>query len=386
MLGQFGSMNMQMVTSSLLIYRLTGSSGLLGTMSLANAIPMLLISLFGGAIADRVQKKMILSIGLIFSALVSLWIALALATGQLRQENGVSWWILMVTSFPQGIIMGLMLPARQSIIPEIVSKEQAMNAVALNTLGMNIMSLAAPAVAGFMIDAFDFESVYYAMTAMYLYAAVMIFFVPHHSKPAGSTGGIWHEIQEGIKYIRSEKTILFILGFALIAVVLAMPYRQLLPIFVDDILKVGATGMGVLMSVCGIGAMVGSLIMTALPNKKRGLILMSSSIISGTALLSFSFSSIWALSLAFMIFIGVGQAIRATISNALLQSYTEARYMGRVMSIFMMEWGIVSLVTFTAGLMAEAMPVQWVIGGFAIALIFLAVMAIVFIPRLRKLD
>jgi MFS family permease len=386
MLGQFASMNMQMVTGSLLIYRLTGSAALLGTMSLANAVPMIVISIFGGAIADRIQKKQILILGLILSALVSLGIALALSTGHLSRENEGSWWILMASSFVQGIIMGLMMPARQSIIPEIVNKEHAMNAVALNNLGMNVLSLAAPALAGFMVDAFDFSSVYYTMTGMNFYAAIFICFVPHTSRITSSGESILRDIREGFEYILRQRMILFILAFTLIAVILSMPYRQLLPIFVDDILKVGATGMGVLLSVSGAGAMVGSLVIASMPNKKRGLLLLASGLISGIALLCFSFSNMWGLSLAIIIFVGLGQTIRGTIGNALLQSYTEPAYMGRVMSILMMQWGVVSLCTFLAGVLAEIMPVQWVLGGLASLLIVSVILALAFVPRIRKLD
>jgi MFS transporter, DHA1 family, staphyloferrin A biosynthesis exporter len=386
MLGQFASMNMQMVTGSLLLYRLTGSAALLGTLSLSHAIPMIFLSMFGGAIADRLQKKRILCLGLLCSAAVSLGIALPLTTGFLSRENPGSWWILMLSSFFQGIIMGLMLPARQAIIPEMVSKEQAMNAIALNTLGMNVLRFLAPGVAGFLIDAFDFKAVYYAMTGMNLYAAAFMFFVPHTSRTSISRGNLISDIRDALDYIMHQRIILIILVFTLGVVILSMPYQQLLPIFVDDILKVGATGMGVLMSVSGIGAMVGSLILASLPNKKRGVILLSSGLISGVFLINFAFSTSWVLSIAFIVFIGLGQTIRATSSNALLQSYVEPRYMGRVLSVYMMEWGLLSVCTFIAGLISEVVPVQWVIGGFAMALTVLCILALVFIPSIRKLD
>lgn len=104
MLGQFASMNMQMVTGSLLLYRITGSAALLGTSSLASAIPMLFLSMFGGAVADRMEKKKLLILGLIFSALVSAGIAVALTTGVLTETNPRSGWIMILSSFLQGII------------------------------------------------------------------------------------------------------------------------------------------------------------------------------------------------------------------------------------------------------------------------------------------
>ncbi len=376
---------MQMVTGSLLIYRLTDSAALLGTMSLVNAVPTLLLSLFGGAIADRMPKKLILILGLASSALVSFMIALSLTMGVLSRENAGSWWILIVSSLVQGIIMGLMMPARQAIIPELVSKEQTMNAVALNTLGMNVLSLAAPAAAGFLVDAFDFASVYYAMTGLYLYGVGFLVFLPRSTRQTVS-GGIMGDIKAGIGYIKGQRTILLILFFTLFFVVLSMPYRQLLPIFVDDILNVGATGLGLLMSASGAGAMVGSLVLANLPNRNRGLILLLSGALSGLALVAFSFSTSWVASLAFITFVGLSQTGRITTSNALLQSYVEGKYMGRVMSIFMMQWGLVSLATFFGGAMAEAISVQWVVGGFALTLVAVSLLALVFLPSIRKLD
>jgi MFS transporter, DHA1 family, staphyloferrin A biosynthesis exporter len=343
MLGQFASMNMNMITTSLLIFRLTDSSALLGTQALANAIPMIFISIFGGVLADRVQKKRVLSIGMLCAAAISLWVAISLTTGQLSREHAGSWWILMLASLLQGVVAGMMLPARQAIIPEMVNKDQTMNAVALNTVGMNVLSLLAPAVAGFLIDGVGFDAVYYTMTALNVYGAIMIGFVPHSSPLVNRAGNVLADIRDGFEYARRDRTILLVLSFSLIFVVLSMPYAQLLPIYVDKILKVGASGMGILMSVSGIGALVGSVSLASLPNKKRGILLLTGGFVSGLALLGFAFSSVWALSLGLMVFIGLSQTLRMTTSSALLQSYTDPRYMGRVMSIFMIQWGIMSI-------------------------------------------
>ena len=386
MLGQMASMNMQMMARSLLIWRLTESAAILGAMSLAHAIPMLLLSLFGGVIADRVQKKHVMLIGQLSSAVVALGIALALTSGYLGLENPDSWWILAVASVLQGIIMGLMMPSRQAILPEIVAEEQLMNAVSLNTLGTNSLRFIIPAITGFLIDAFDFNAVYFAMTGMYLMAVVFIFFLPHTSKMTIGGSGALTSIKEGLKYISHETTIIIILLFTLFVVILSMPYFMLMPIFTEDILKVGASGMGVLMSVSGIGAMVGSLVLASLPNRKRGFMLLTSCLILGIALIGFAFSGSWYLSLGMIIFVGLGSTGRMTLGNTLIQYYVDNEYRGRVMSIYMMEFGLVSFSTFAAGLMAEVWGVQLVVGGFAMALVFLSIMAMFFIPRIRKLD
>ncbi|HSW57514.1 MAG TPA: MFS transporter [Dehalococcoidales bacterium] len=386
MLGQYASMNMQMVAGSLLIYRLTGSAALLGTMSLAHAVPMIFLSIFGGAIADRMQKKQLLVFGLISSSLLALAIGLALETGALSAQKPGSSWILVLSSFLMGCIFGFMMPARQAIIPEMVNREQAMNAVALNMLGMNVLSLAAPAAAGFLIDAFDFAAVYYCMAGLNAYSAVMIMFIRHRSPIRRQTGSILEDIRLGFQYMKRDRAIMFVLGFTTLVVVFSMPFQQLLPIYVDDILKVGATGLGVMMSISGIGALVGSIALAGLPNKKRGLLLLSSGIVVGAALLVFAFSRSWVLSLFFIWFVGLGHTLRGTIGSALLQSYTAPAYMGRVMSILMMQWGVMSLVTFFAGLVAEFVPVQWVIGSLSMTLLIISAVAFFMYPKIRRMD
>lgn len=377
---------MQIVSGSLLMYRLTGSEALLGTLALATGLPMIIFSLYGGAVADRIQKKQILMWCLIVSAIISLCVALALETGHLSRENTGSWWILMISALFHGITMGLLMPARQAIIPEIVNRELVMNAVALNLLGFNVFGLLAPGIAGFMIEAFDFKSVYYTMTALNLCGAACMLFLPNTGIIAAHSGKIMSDIKKGLKYIRQDTTVLLVLIFTLSGMILSMPYIQLLPIFVDDILGVGSTGMGMLMSVSGAGAMVGSLIIASLPNKKRGTILIASGFISGLGLIIFAFSSSWPLSLAFMVFIGLGHSVRSAIGGALLQSYTKPEYMGRVMSILMTQIGLGSVCAFIGGLLAEVVAVQWVIGVLAMALIILSIITIIFIPKIRKLD
>ncbi len=386
MLGQRASMNMQMITRSLLLYRMTGSAAILGLMSLFQALPMLVLSLFGGVIADRVQKKYVLLIGLASSAVFSLGVALAMTLGYLSVDRSGSWWILAVASLLQGSVMGLMIPSRQAIIPEIVSEEQLMNAISLDALGMNTLRLVAPALSGFLIDAFDFEAVYYVMTGMYLMGVVFIAFMPLTGTIAIHGGNALVDIKEGLKYIRHETTILLLLLFTLFVVVLSMPYITLIPIFAEDILKVGASGMGILISASGVGAVTGSLVLASLPDKKRGVMLLVSGLLLGLALTYFSFSSSWPLSLTLMVFVGVGGTGRMTLGNTLIQYYVDDEHRGRVMSVYMMEFGLTSFGTFAAGLIAEAVGAQWALGGFAMVLVLVSILALAFVPRIRKLD
>ena len=136
----------------------------------------------------------------------------------------------------------------------------------------------------------------------------------------------------------------------------------------------------------GVGVIVGSLILASLPNKKRGLMLLCGTLILSLALVGFSFSHRWLLSLFMIAIVGLGQSTRMALGNTLIQYYTDDTYRGRVMSIYLMNFGLMGFGVFAAGVLAEAIGVQWAIGGFAAVLAVLVVLTLVFVPRIRKLD
>jgi MFS family permease len=386
MLGQMGSFNMQLVTRNLLVYRVSGSAAILGVIALASALPLILFSLLGGVIADRIQKKYVLITGQSISATISFGVALTLSLGYLSATHTGSWWVLVVASVFQSTVVALMMPSRQAIISEIVGEEQLMNAVALNTFGMNIFRLLAPALAGFLIDGLGFEAIYFTMTGLYLVAVIFISLMPTTSTMDIAGRGALRDLIDGLKYVRQHTTILLILAFTLFAGFVTMPYMFLMPIFADDILHVGATGMGILFSVSGVGAMIGSIVLATLPNRKRGAMLLFSGILIGMTVFGFAFSVSWYLSLALMAIAGLGQTGRMTLGNTLLQYYVDDNYRGRVMSIHMMDFGFTSLGVFVVALMVEGLGIQWSLGGIALILIFLSLLMLGFSPRIRNLD
>lgn len=386
-ISHFAAMSMQIFTNPYLIYHLTGSPALLGTISLVSAAPMIIISVFGGAFADRLQKKRIIIVCMSSLAVISLIIGFALAAGAINRDNSASWWILIIASFIQGIIMGMMMPAIQALIPEIVGREQLMNAIAMNTLGMTVMNLIAPVIAGFVVgDDYQFEVVYFVMAGLYLASVLFMVFIPARAKIIATGNKILADIRDGFRYIQKDPLILRILVFTLIAVVLAMPFQQLMPIYAEDILKVGPPGQGLLFSVSGAGAFIGSLFLAAMPNKKRGIILLGSGILAGVALTIFSFSSIMMVSLIVIFFIGLAQTFRNTLGGALLQTFTTDAYMGRVMSIMNMQWGLMSVCTFLAGILAERFPVEWILGSLSMLLIVLSLIFLVTFKNVRKVE
>ena len=386
MLGMMAALNMQMIARSLLVFRLTDSATALGIMALANSLPMLFFSLFGGVMADRVQKKHVLLVGQGASAVMALAIALSLTLGFLSEERTGSWLLLVGAALIQGTIMGLMMPSRQAMIADIVGEDRLMNAVALNAFGMNMFRLMGPAIAGFLIAGFGFSAVYYVMTGFYLMAVAFILVMPHTGTISLRGQGAMRDIKAGFQYVRQQTVIALLLGVVLVTVLLSMPYMMLLPLFTEEILDVGAGGLGVLVSVSGIGAMVGSLVLASLPNKRRGAMLLVGGGILGLALTGFAFSTSFPLSLVMILFVGLGQSARMALGNTLLMYYVTPEYRGRVMSIYMMEFGLTSLSVFFAALAADFIGVQWSVGGLAMVLVVLSVLMFIFVPRIRRLD
>ena len=406
MMGQMGAMNMQMVARSWFMYELTGSATLLGAVSLANGLPMLMLSLYGGVIADRVQKKYVLIAGQVASA------ALALAVAAFITTNLINWQLLIVASVMQGMIMALMMPSRQAVIPELVGEQGLTNAVALNTAGMNLNRLTAPGIAGLMIAVIGIESVYYVMTVLYIVATVFALSLPISGTTSLAGMNALDNVKDGLRYIKDSPVLPALLMVTLIAVVLSMPYMMLLPIFTKDIITVEAQSLmwmtrlplvggllesvpdlfakssfrlGLLMTVSGIGALAGSLFIAALPPGTRGVMFLASLMLTAITLMAFAVSPWYFLSLALVVPLGLGQAGRMALSNALVQANADDAHRGRVMSVYMMEFGVTNFGIFLIAILAGHIGVQWAIGGGAALLGFMTLYFFLKTPNVRRL-
>lgn len=385
-IGDMAALNIQVVARSLLIYRLTGSATLLGITALTGSLPAVFLVLFGGVFADRLPKKHIMLLGRISNVIIYLGVALALTSGYLSAERAGSWWILIVAAALRSIVIGLVSPSRQAMLPELVGTELVMNALSLNNIARNILRLVAPLAAGLLIDAFGFQAIYYTMTGTSVMAVVFTIFLPHTSTLNRSGNSALAELREGLKFVRQNRHILYIVVFAFLSGFLSMAYVHMMPIFADDILKVGATGMGIMVSLSAVGAIIGLVFLASSANQRRGLMMLTSGLVLGLALAGFSASTMWYLSLFLLVFVGLGHAARMTLANTLVQHYSPDYYRGRMVSLHLMAQELTFSGIFFVGLLADSIGVQWSMGGFALLLAFLSALALVLLPRLRKLD
>lgn len=400
MMGNWSGMQMQQVVRGLLAYEITGSFAALGGVALANALPRLFLALVGGVLADRASRRLVLQVGQAASALITAAMAVLLFADQLRIEH------LYIAAVLQGVAMSFSMPARQAMIPDIVGEARLTNAIGLNASGMNTMRLLAPATAGFVVAFVGYGWAYVLMAVLFSSAVLGMFRVPkgraavstaapsnasaaRGHRGGGTRGGV-KDMVEGFRYLGRNPVLRMLLIVHLFVVVLTLTFQRLAPGFVSEVLAEGesqaAWRLGVILTVMGGGALLGSLVIASLPNRGRGRLLIGSIAIFGITLLAFAISESFWVSIGIVFILGIGQAGRQSLSQILIQSHTENEYRGRISSIMMMEMGLESFGTFAIALVAAAFGAQVAFGGVGIALLVLSLVVFLTLPAYRRLQ
>lgn len=384
MTGNWGALQMQQVARGFLAYEITGSFAALGFLELANSLPRVVLALYGGVLADRLSRRAIIQTGQALVAIFAAVISVLLFTDHLKFEH------LIFATIAQGIVNSFVLPARQSMIPEIVGVNRVMNAFALNVFVLNVVRLAAPALAGVLIAVAGPSWVFALMALMNVLAVMALFPVPitnARTRAAAANGGSTEApeasakkdraglqaMKEALIYLRTEHVLIWLLLIHGFSSTLALPYQRLLPGFVSEVLSTdsdqAAVRIGVLLTMTAVGALIGSLLIASLPSRRRGKLLIGSMAIFGVALMAFAASEVLWLSMAIVLVLGIGQAGRQSLVNILIQTRASDAFRGRVSSIMLLEDGVESLGIFGIAMFAEAAGPQWALGGVGLALI-----------------
>jgi MFS family permease len=246
----------------------------------------------------------------------------------------------------------------------------------------------APAVAGALLAIIGIAGVYYLVVFLYCVSIVFIYLLPVGEAPLGRMKiSVWAGIADGVRYLRHSPLMLLLLMMAFIPIVFGMPYQNLMPVYAVDVLHVGETGLGLLMSMTGVGALIGSLGVASLGDfRRKGLLLIILGLVFGIALAIFGVSHIYPLSLAILIAVGFANAGYMTLNNTMVQSNAPHEVRGRVMAIFMVTFALMPLGTLPIGAVAEAVgPAIAVTGGALIVVIFIIAIAI-FRSSVRRLE
>jgi len=323
---------MDSVAQAWLVYRLTGSSVLLGLVAFANQIPVFLISPIGGHLADRFNRHRIII------ATQALSMVLALTLAGLTLSGRIRIWELFVLAALLGIVNAFDLPARQSFLVQMVGREDLMNAIALNSSMFNGARMVGPAIAGLLMAKIGEGWCFFANGISYIavIAGLLAMQVgPFERRPR--TGSAWGNIADGFRYIAgtgSIRSLLLVLGVLSIA---GLPCTVLMPIFADQILHGGPRAFGILMGCLGMGAMCGALLL-ATRTRTAGLerwVWMSSGVFAAM-LAAFAYSRSLPLSCVLLLGAGFAMMVQVASTNTLIQAMVPDHYRGRVMSVYSM--------------------------------------------------
>lgn len=373
---------MTRVATGWLVYRLTHSAFLLGLVSFAGQIPILLLGPVAGVWVDRLNRHRVLVITQILSMVESFALAALALLGVITVLD-----VILLNLF-QGAVNAFDMPARQAFVVEMVeTREDLPNAIALNSSLVNGARLVGPAVAGLLIAGFGegycflLDGISYVAVIISLLAMTLVPWAPRSRASVGA------ELREGWNYIRGFRPIWAILLLLSVVSLVGMPYTALMPIFAGSILHGGAHTFGFLMGAVGIGALAGAVSLAARRSVLGlGRLIAITAAGFGISLVAFAASTQLWLSLALLVVTGLCFMQQMASSNTILQTISEDEKRGRVMSFYSMAFqGVAPFGSLIAGALANRIgaPRTLMIGGTICATA--AALFAWYLPALRKL-
>jgi predicted MFS family arabinose efflux permease len=320
---------MQIVAQGWLIYRLSHSAVLLALDQFLGGIPIFLLSLIGGVVADRIERRKIL--------LVSQYIQMGSATllTILVGTGFVHVWHILCLSFVSGLAQAFGGPAYQALIPTLVDRDDMPNAIALNSIQFNMAVTIGPALAGQALAKLGEKWCFGLNALSFLAPIISLSIISARFLPAATVESIFSSLKQGIKFLRQQTSMEALTVLAFCMTTLSMPLRTYIPVFVKDIFHRGPETYGNLLSLMGVGSICGSLLVASQGNmQKKGRFALTVLICLGTGISVFSFSRWLPLSYAMLVLVGASMmGVFATITS-LVQLITTNEMRGRVMSVY----------------------------------------------------
>ena len=370
MLAMMSGLQMAFVAQGYLAYDLSGSASILGLIYGAQALPMLLFPLFAGVAADRFGRRTIIQIGQIMAATIALLIAISIYT------ELIVWQHLLVMGVVYGLVLAFSLTARQAAIPDLVPKADLENAVALNGALLSITTSAAPGIAGALYALAGPWVVFAVVACLGIISVALTSKLSPLTPPKQLHPAVVQEIIAGLKHINSFPALKIVILMSLITASLILPFRFVLPVFIVDVYQKGPAALGLMMTLMGVGSFLGALMLAVKRDGNRGILLIMVSALSGIVLLVIVLIPNYAVGLLLIALLGITDAGRRIPIQGLIMKLSEPQYRGRVMSLYMMTFGIVNLMVLPVGFAMEHLGGQWVIGFMAILLIFISTLLI----------
>lgn len=333
------------VAQGWLVWELTQSEFLLGLLGLITAVPAVLLTLFGGAVADKVELRRLLVVLESVSAAALLVLATLSATSLVRV------WHIVVVAFLSGIVQAFDHPARQALFPHLLDRGDLMNAVSLNSMIWPGTRIFGPALAGIIIASvgaatdstlIGTAAAFYLAALAYGLFALFVFLIKIPSFERARGGNVLENIVNGVRFVWKHSLFKFLIGMNYLDIFLLVSHMTLLPVFASEVFAGDASTLGVLYTMSGIGSLMGALVAANLGHfPKRGWLILGGAGFQAFFLMLFGFSGWYAVSLVLLPLAGVGLSFFMVASQSTVQYLLPDDFRGRVMAIWGMNYSVV---------------------------------------------
>jgi predicted MFS family arabinose efflux permease len=359
---------MQIVAQGWLIYRLSHSAFLLALDQFLAGIPIFLFSLIGGVVADRAERRKIL--------LGSQYVQMACATvlTVLIVTGRIHVWHMLCLSFVSGLAQAFGGPAYSALIPTLVDREDMPNAIALNSIQFNMAITVGPALAGQALAKLG-ESWCFGLNALsFLAPVISLSMITARYLPVKTSDSLMGSLKQGIQFVRKQGSMEALIVMAFCMTALSMPLRTYIPVFVKDVFHRGPETYGNLLSLMGIGTIVGSLTIAGMGNiRNKGRIALTTLIALGAGITGFSLSKSLPLSYAMLVIVGASMMTVFATMTSLVQLITTNEMRGRVMSVYNCAFrGGMPMGNLLSGWLVPAFTAPLVVGVNGLVLIVMA--------------
>ncbi len=362
---------MLLLTQGWLMYRLTGSPVQLGLVGLASAVPSILLTFFGGVLADKVDQRRLIIATSFLGALI------VVAMGLLTLAEMIQPWHLIVGALLLGGVGAFDMPSRQAIFPHLIERRSMMSAVTLNAMIWQGTRIVGPALGAVGIALAGPGYTFLAAAAGYVIFVLFLGMVRLPKVERTVSGNMLKEMGQGLAYVRGNHLFAFLLGMTFFNSFFGMAYITLMPIFQRDILQVGVGGLGWLMTLGGVGAFTGTFAVASIgKNLPKGRLIIGGALLFGASIVAFAYSQWFLLSLGLVFLGGMMSSVYMIAVQSTLQMLVPDQFRGRVMGFWGMTYTMLPLGGFQAGVVTSFLGAPFAVAmGGALVMAFAVVAA-----------